>query len=106
MKFREGFVSNSSSSSFVLVVKKEAYDLAAAEFDSTQLRFCEEFFDESNVLGHPCMVVSGETGNYRFYQDFYTDSEKYDGTSELWESIQNAFGKLPSGNVWSRHISD
>lgn len=56
MKIRPGFVSNSSSSSFVMVIVKRAYDLAIANEDPLTKAILEAVMHEDIVLGRKCMT--------------------------------------------------
>jgi hypothetical protein len=57
MKIRNGFVSNSSSSSFVLIVKKGAYEEATKSLTEIEKVVADVFFGETSVLGEKCMVM-------------------------------------------------
>lgn len=50
MKIRQGFVSNSSSSSFVLITKKDAFDEALKKWKVSE-DFLEELQEEEDILG-------------------------------------------------------
>ena len=66
MKIRSGFVSNSSSSSFVLVVKKELYDTVMSGLDPLHQAIMEATMRPDNVLWHECMVYENCSSDYWF----------------------------------------
>lgn len=60
MKIRQGFVSNSSTSSFVLVIEKEWYEECLSEATEYSQHVVKETRPElMDVLGIPCMVIEG-----------------------------------------------
>jgi len=74
MKIRNGFVSNSSSSSFLLVTTKENYDkvledLALSEEDQELLKECDYLFGTKKVFGKDCVIVSYQEGNYSSFDN-------------------------------------
>lgn len=56
MKVRNGFVSNSSSSSFVMIVEKDAYDNAFKDLSKLEKALAEKLFSETKALGKECML--------------------------------------------------
>lgn len=56
MKIRNGFVSNSSSSSFVLVITKDEYDKIRNEKEPLDQAIMNAVMYSSKVLGTDCMV--------------------------------------------------
>lgn len=64
MKIRSGFVSNSSSSSFVLVVTKEAFDEATTGVDPIYQAMLEAVMSKDTVFGHECMVYDDCSSEY------------------------------------------
>lgn len=102
MKIRTGFVSNSSSSAFILLVRKDAYDAAFKNFDAAQKDFCKDFYEEDEVFGVPVMKCANTldlAGDYREYWDGPSTKagkdvfkEKYDrNVWDLSEAVENAF---------------
>ena len=63
MKIRNGFVSNSSSSSFVVIVDKEAHDRAVEQLkDHKYVEILKEILScigKDKFLGRPVVVISG-----------------------------------------------
>lgn len=66
MKIRSGFVSNSSSSSFVLVVTKEAYDKVLTNEDPITRAILGAVMGAETVLGRECMTYGYCSSEYRW----------------------------------------
>lgn len=82
MKIRIGFVSNSSSSSFVLIVKKELHDKVFKTLDKYEKYVIEEVSHEATVLGLPAIEIgdmtdmSGYSYTFEDLDDEYEDEER------------------------------
>lgn len=76
MKIRSGFVSNSSSSSFLMLTRKEDHDEAMAKLTPFERKVIEYLIDNVKAFGLDLVELSIQNG-----EDFYTlgsfDSEKY-----------------------------
>jgi len=66
MKIRTGFVSNSSSSSFVLIVTKDEYDRVCSQEDPIVRAILEAVMKSTNVLGNECMLYDDCSSEYWF----------------------------------------
>ena len=76
MKIRSGFVSNSSSSSYVLIVPKEAYEEVYAASDPYTQEIIDYIHeDECLVLGQPCHILSWFSGNRNTFEDWQPEAE-------------------------------
>ncbi len=66
MKTRSGFVSNSSSSSFVCIVRKEDHEKIMAQLNNKEQSLISEMFKESTFAGIPIVLrgdLSDPSGN-------------------------------------------
>jgi len=60
MKIRKGFVSNSSSSSFVLIIEKEWFEKCMEESDEyTQYIIDKTYPTDEVILGSDCKILEG-----------------------------------------------
>ena len=99
MKIRNGFVSNSSSASFVIIMTPDQetewkdslnpYELQI--FTSDWSRLCKS---EENLNGQPVIIYSGATGEYPFYEEVVlerTPEDKELSRDEIGEKYSNDF---------------
>jgi len=75
MKTRNGFVSNSSSSSFLIVIKEEAFQLALQSKADWERDFLEQILKPNICFGIQCRV-----GN-----------EFNDGSGSSWDELSDDF---------------
>ena len=103
MKIRQGFVSNSSSSSFTLFVKKAAYD-AALPLLSKPARACVEYCAEQQAMGNDLFVVVHEHSDQGgegtltcavsecdYGDDEESEEQFYEGLHRLEEILKKQF---------------
>ena len=102
MKIRTGFVSNSSSSSFVLIVEEEHFKDLMKEAHPYLKAMAEQLGSKTDVLGTPSMVFGGLTAqdgeSWLTYSEieFEGDKGKYEdeedgGKWEAWEALEKLF---------------
>jgi len=76
MKIRNGFVSNSSTSSFVLIMSKASFEESFAKMDDYQKEVIDQLgYSEDKFLGNDIVVVSGCNGNrssFEYMEGFKT----------------------------------
>jgi hypothetical protein len=115
MRTREGFVSNSSSTSFIILIRPEAYSQMVESFDDVQRQFCLDYFEETNVFGMPAIMLKGETGDCCFYENFSSSAyrvcpvvfeEKYKKRHyNVWESVEKAIHELHKADKFEQEVS-
>ena len=77
MKYRKGFVSNSSSSSYVIFVPKEAYDNAYPNFHPMTQELAKTHLSPKEVLGVKAMAL-----------EYHLCTEDYgDGLDEFYSFV-------------------
>ena len=114
MKIRNGFVSNSSSSSFVIFVKKDVSDAIKEECTTFQKMVME--YVESGPMtfcGVELMKYSYFTGNVSTFEFLaeevdlskIPDDEDMDSVYDVWDSIEQKL-KERSGDDKLTHTED
>lgn len=106
MKIRTGFVSNSSSSSFVMVIDEEAHKRALAAVQDVDgfLAKVFEYPTRKKFMGKDVIVITG--GDYEGYNvkgqwsddDIEIINEKYEGNWEYYEEILQP--------VWTEYVNN
>jgi len=112
MKTRNGFVSNSSTSSFVCIAAKAAV-LAVFEKTSVYVRaVAEHVMSEKKFLGSEICVFQGSQGNcdsweYGFNEDdnIPKPDENF-GTYEAWEEFVSLLKEETKGDLIYETIDD
>ena len=87
MKYRGGFVSNSSSSSFVFVATKEAYDDVMSKEDPLTQAILSAVMTSDKVFGRDCMIYEDCSS------DYWWDELDYDGIIKNAKEIAEKTGR-------------
>ena len=75
-KYRNGFVSNSSSSSFVLIVMKSEHEQVLAKFTDFERAVIKYAMEEAILLGIPVMVF--HELNIMDYSSVWGDGDQFE----------------------------
>ena len=96
MKIRNGFVSNSSSSSFILITSKENYDKASENLSDVQKKFLEDIMHRKVFNGNKIVYFQhyssyGGSSELNYINDLkiVSDEDKEGIYESLWELKQN-----------------
>ena len=108
MKTRNGFVSNSSSSSFVLIVKKEDYDDAIELIDDDNgnvKKMADATVEFKSIFGTEVAVYSEfsgmEGGSIEWLEvDIDDGEERYDAVEKLREALNKIDDKFTHSQDW------
>jgi len=86
MKSRNGFVSNSSTSSFIILLKNDAYNEKYKEADDYTKAVLDVVVgspktdeEASTVFGIPCRIVEFSDGNYDSFNEYYEHEVDWKG---------------------------
>jgi hypothetical protein len=102
MKIRQGFVSNSSSSSFCVVLTKKDYEKAVASLTEDQQKLVKEHEPESKIIGgiNIVMFTGGRTeesvdlnGEWFSVCDEVEWGDKYEHLDKLSKIVDNLYEK-------------
>jgi len=115
MKIRNGFVSNSSSSSFLLLTTAENYEKVKATLTKFQQAVAEKMKTDLKAFGRD--MVSFETWQSHgssWSEHFYIDDEELqedaeanpegEDTCDAWDSFLNAMEKSPKEEYFTKSI--
>jgi len=91
MKIRNGFVSNSSSSSFVIAVKKDVHEKVLKQLTEYEKDVIEQIAEKDTIFGIDVYTVSDMTdmdGNSWTFGDLPINEEAKNGESESpWDVL-------------------
>ena len=86
-KIRTGFVSNSSSSSFVMFVKKEDYDRIYETLSNLEKDIIDFVTRDTSGLGLQLKRVGFVGGNYSTFEDYTYDKELTEDEEERMNDL-------------------
>jgi hypothetical protein len=79
MKTRIGFVSNSSSSSYLLIVPKEAHEQVCSTFDEKEIEVLDYVSKSVMVLGQEAVCLAWSSGNMSSFDiNQFGDTDPFD----------------------------
>lgn len=103
MKIRSGFVSNSSSSSFVVVAPKKVVDKVLSEMDGYEQAVINFVKQNKTFVGIPVSVLSCMTGNLDSWEYGFDskkeakkagiDPDETPSTYDVWDDFIEKLGK-------------
>ena len=99
MKIRNGFVSNSSSSSFVMLMSKDVYDGLLEDLNPLEQAIVDHFSSNTRFLETDCIVYQHTSGNYSNFE--YISQEE---CIQKAKEISEATGKEFDESDWSEDI--
>lgn len=95
MKTRSGFVSNSSSSSFIYILSAEKYEKLLAELDIYQREVLKKLRTQrTKILDQDAVVVSGVHGNYSSFDDISIDVDDNELSAKYDDCPEEAFNQI------------
>lgn len=110
MKLRLGFVTNSSSTSFVIMIKKESYEKAFKEADEfTQQVLNKLGYNSDKAFGIDVVKLTGVEGNYSTLGNIritpvpekYTNGY-YGGPAK--NAFEEFLGKIPKDEIIQTYV--
>ena len=108
MKIRSGFVSNSSSSSFVVIAAKDVVDTVLATlspYEQAVAKYVQQA--DKKFMGGTVSIFQGMTGNYDSWEYGFEyegeQPEDCDGTYDAWD---NFIEKLKASGAENLIISE
>lgn len=104
MKIRNGFVSNSSSSSFVIIMTKVQHNDWLDTLNIYEKQVVSELdITEKKLADIDIVVLMGSEGNYSFYEDISLDMTEEDEALTEYEFCDKYdIRHMDTGEFWSK----
>jgi hypothetical protein len=106
MKIRNGFISNSSSTSFCIVITKKDYDKVKTQLNAFEKLVLSNYVKDVDFLGTKCKFFSGfissDDGFYDINDKYVPEEYKYSYPMDIIDKFIENVEKLNIDHVYER----